>query len=88
MTTIRLRTRLGDDPKMSMRYEWFRDLHGMAHDCAVAHALLRAVGELKEARITRGGRSDIIAWIHERAAEILASDFGIPATQRSEGEEG
>jgi len=84
VTTIRLRTRLGDDPKMSMRYEWFRDLHGMSHDCAVAHALVMALDS------AAGGEVGSV-WAGEfrdRARRILASDFGIPATQRSEGEEG
>ena len=85
MTTIRLRTRLGDDPKMSMRYEWFRNLHGMANDCAVAHALLRAMDKLYLS--DRSGAKASVNFLRYYAAEILASDFGIPTTQRSEGEE-
>jgi hypothetical protein len=71
-TVIKLKTSLGDDPKMAMRYEWFRDLHGLSHDAAVAHALVKAI-DLYIAENTQ----PLLKSLKERTAEILRTDFGI-----------
>jgi len=79
---IELQTQLGDDPKMSMRYEWFRNLHALSHDAAVAHALLRAIDNLgkKYAGLdvcVKIVPIAVLAQVRRDAVEILRDDFGI-----------